>query len=291
MVGKPPAFLSTLSLRRATTSRLHKILAVWDFYPRSPCGERPITEMRVALDNIFLSTLSLRRATLDISTDPTFSRYFYPRSPCGERRQTFAYWYIKEMISIHALLAESDPCLVGHGVRIAISIHALLAESDPWTRPPKTGTCISIHALLAESDNSACCGVRRKYISIHALLAESDDRQRQRHPHTLDFYPRSPCGERRQRSSKTVRHFRYFYPRSPCGERPIGKYAQYAVTGISIHALLAESDLGIPNQVGTWEVISIHALLAESDLAAMRLSDHQFRFLSTLSLRRATVIR
>ena len=55
-------FLSTLSLRRATagyrqalahcnisihallaesdTSRLHKILADWDFYPRSPCGER-----------------------------------------------------------------------------------------------------------------------------------------------------------------------------------------------------------------------------------------------------------
>ena len=34
-------FLSTLSLRRATASRLHKILADWDFYPRSPCGERP----------------------------------------------------------------------------------------------------------------------------------------------------------------------------------------------------------------------------------------------------------
>ena len=33
-------FLSTLSLRRATTSILHKILADWDFYPRSPCGER-----------------------------------------------------------------------------------------------------------------------------------------------------------------------------------------------------------------------------------------------------------
>ena len=35
-----PQFLSTLSLRRATTSRLHKILSDWDFYPRSPCGER-----------------------------------------------------------------------------------------------------------------------------------------------------------------------------------------------------------------------------------------------------------
>ena len=44
----------------------------------------------------------------------------------------------------------------------------------------------------------------------------------------------------------------------------IGSVAMARQT-ISIHALLAESDLGIPNQVGTWEVISIHALLAESD--------------------------
>ena len=57
---------------------------------------------------------------------------------------------------------------------------------------------------------------------------------------------------------------RYFYPRSPCGER-LGKYSQYAVTGISIHALLAESDYhghGLQKEV---LAISIHALLAESD--------------------------
>ena len=101
-------------------------------------------------------------------------------------------------ISIHALLAESDPfsrsgpmmhpyfyprspCgerqvragAVAH--REGISIHALLAESDgPVSAGKLGGFVISIHALLAESDAQ---GVILRYltgISIHALLAESD---------------------------------------------------------------------------------------------------------------------
>ena len=44
----------------------------------------------------------------------------------------------------------------------------------------------------------------------------------------------------------------------------IGKYAQNAVTGISIHALLAESDNSKIN-ICYGDLISIHALLAESD--------------------------
>ena len=35
------AFLSTLSLRRATAPRFQKFPSVGDFYPHSPCGERP----------------------------------------------------------------------------------------------------------------------------------------------------------------------------------------------------------------------------------------------------------
>ena len=57
---------------------------------------------------------------------------------------------------------------------------------------------------------------------------------------------------------------------------------------ISIHALLAESDItGLG--VGLYLVtISIHALLAESDVVhALKLADTML-FLSTLSLRRAT---
>ena len=34
--------------------------------------------------------------------------YFYPRSPCGERLQWEGMRSLSEVISIHALLAESD---------------------------------------------------------------------------------------------------------------------------------------------------------------------------------------
>ena len=37
---------------------------VYNFYPRSPCGERLFSPFGVYFDCIFLSTLSLRRATL-----------------------------------------------------------------------------------------------------------------------------------------------------------------------------------------------------------------------------------
>ena len=60
--------------------------------------------------------------------------------------------------------------------------------------------------------------------------------------------------------------------------------------GISIHALLAESDHSshvLPMIVTS---ISIHALLAESDPVGNRKPVQRRGFLSTLSLRRATVI-
>ena len=57
-------FLSTLSLRRATTCG-----GGWNeqpryFYPRSPCGERHRYGRPIDVQFVFLSTLSLRRATL-----------------------------------------------------------------------------------------------------------------------------------------------------------------------------------------------------------------------------------
>ena len=58
---------------------------------------------------------------------------------------------------------------------------------------------------------------------------------------------------------------------------------------ISIHALLAESD---PCARCIWRMcgnISIHALLAESDTRQQRVVDRPQAFLSTLSLRRATL--
>ena len=56
---------------------------------------------------------------------------FYPRSPCGERRYPHQRGPRRLVISIHALLAESDkrPAQM-LGMTKQISIHALLAESD-----------------------------------------------------------------------------------------------------------------------------------------------------------------
>ena len=59
------------------------------------------------------------------------------------------------------------------------------------------------------------------------------------------FYPRSPCGERLQ-SLTYGRCVLHFYPRSPCGERLCWFEELDQFDGISIHALLAESDLYNP---------------------------------------------
>ena len=59
---------------------------------------------------------------------------------------------------------------------LVISIHALLAESDALEAALYAVAYISIHALLAESDRTAREGSDNdmQRISIHALLAESD---------------------------------------------------------------------------------------------------------------------
>ena len=216
-----PLFLSTLSLRRATTDGLFFFGRRNNFYPRSPCGERRVVrEPTAARNDKFLSTLSLRRATRgdqhrhqqhDISihallaeSDPTdqtitiTGRYFYPRSPCGERL-----FFVGDILC-------TNP----------ISIHALLAESDPITCCPHMRHVVFLSTLSLRRATSKNAAIGKPtLISIHALLAESD------------------LAERR-----TVQRILHFYPRSPCGERPAHRFDSGKASGISIHALLAESD-------------------------------------------------
>ena len=80
----------------------------------------------------------------------------------------------------------------------------------------------------------------------------------------------------------------YFYPRSPCGERLSAEDCKICIYDISIHALLAESDLLADLQIRGPFDISIHALLAESDKMDGTDDITATLFLSTLSLRRAT---
>ena len=215
------SFLSTLSLRRATCGCCARFQFWAYFYPRSPCGER----------------LVYRRGF-------EVCRYFYPRSPCGERRVYVIYNMYNNTISIHALLAESD--LTFNTIirpSYAISIHALLAESDLYFYYSgcATNVFLSTLSLRRATETGEVMLVDQITISIHALLAESDLGMPPGRPFFPNFYPRSPCGERRGRSAEPDSCFLIsihallaesdqgaelafyidgdFYPRSPCGER------------------------------------------------------------------------
>ena len=173
--GGNDLFLSTLSLRRATVGQIacgepitaisiHALLAesdgrtilsgadISDFYPRSPCGERPAL-CRYAMVS---------------------APHFYPRSPCGERRK-YMRCVLPVLISIHALLAESD---------------ATWYTSAPWmaflsTLSLRRATRARVRARAAEGHfyPRSPCGERR-------------GNPARRPTGRRHFYPRSPCGER-----------------------------------------------------------------------------------------------
>ena len=148
------------------------------------------------------------------------------------------------MISIHALLAESDngstrqtyqlnEFLSTLSLRRATRVSETLVPrqyqflSTLSLRRATTGKSQSSRAGIYFYPRSPC-GERRdpeannqtgRQISIHALLAESD------HPSLFGtaqrtyFYPRSPCGERHHILDDISGATGHFYPRSPCGER------------------------------------------------------------------------
>ena len=125
-------FLSTLSLRRATGGK----------------------QSFIRMDRIFLSTLSLRRATLSALVLQVIPVDFYPRSPCGERHLCPGAACSNKLISIHALLAESDaPVGIADGTIQSDFYPRSPCGERRWapTAPWRT-YAISIHALLAESD-------------------------------------------------------------------------------------------------------------------------------------------
>ena len=215
---------------------------------------------------------------------------FYPRSPCGERPNNLHISEKWARISIHALLAESDGDGFVYCDTDSVFLSTLsLRRATTSNVVIRESTYISIHALLAESDRGWCfiSAFPQTFLSTLSLRRATLPLARPG-PCLCDFYPRSPCGERRKingcvslystfLSTLSLRRAtapnrnpylrnRNFYPRSPCGERP---------------------QLKPPIQ--THRQISIHALLAESDHFSFYSQQWHLTFLSTLSLRRATI--
>ena len=176
-------------------------LSSWkNFYPRSPCGERPLRDL---CDDMYL-VISIHALLAESDEERVASRSakvdFYPRSPCGERRYNIivkrnTYYIFLSTLSLRRATTQKKKNQPG---KIFLSTLSL-----------------------------------RRATVVHTLILAD----------AMHFYPRSPCGERQLIACQNGQLLD-FYPRSPCGERP----------------------------------------------SKIRILDHILRFLSTLSLRRATIV-
>ena len=196
-------------------------------------------------------------------------------------------------ISIHALLAESDINTYHRIFGEGISIHALLAESDCVVGAPEgadTGflstlslrraTCFFCVKLLLQLIFLSTLSLRRAtmsmmqsmgailIISIHALLAESDRPAIDVFLAVWSFLSTLSLRRATIGQLQCILGRKYFYPRSPCGERP-----EYFLAWHCIRAdFYPRSPCG--------------------ERPCRQLIHHlsKYRFLSTLSLRRATIM-
>ena len=257
----------------------------WDFYPRSPCGERPLGAVTSSAVSRFLSTLSLRRATVlryshtyrfFISIHALLAEsdhwqrcgtargtYFYPRSPCGERHRERCTVPADGRFLSTLSLRRATAYRVQLGSIVSISIHALLAESDAAQATNADVASISIHALLAESDHWY-------HISKNAAI---------------DFYPRSPCGERLHETLHRRRLMPFLSTLSLRRATPI--YTRRS----TVTEFLSTLSLRRATIVGFFFLVFVQFL---STLSLRRATTYvvmtpgNAKFLSTLSLRRAT---
>ena len=131
-------------------------------------------------------------------------------------------------------------------------------------------------------------GNKPYHISIHALLAESDPGSKIHHPGKILFLSTLSLRRATTRPAPVRYRRENFYPRSPCGERLEGTNCAKTSIAISIHALLAESDVA-RNIVLTNILLFLSTLsLRRATLKTPPQGNRSRIFLSTLSLRRAT---
>ena len=191
-------FLSTLSLRRATTqTQKHLISQTISIHALLAESDNNINNSVTTADNISIHALlaesdALRRIFFGIHRD------FYPRSPCGERltglRISDVLSLFLSTLSLRRATYPAASCRPRGGdfyprspcgerpsspaeLRrwCEISIHALLAESDHILKPFKVGVLVFLSTLSLRRATRRCARSRQcAAISIHALLAESD---------------------------------------------------------------------------------------------------------------------
>ena len=214
--------------------------------------------------------------------------YFYPRSPCGERRGTLSDTSDVTAISIHALLAESDAPNNSRIRDTVISIHALLAESDIRVDKVPNQCEIFLSTLSLRRATPYIYILVNTFTFLSTLSLRRATMKYLRFDYLKAFLSTLSLRRATLVCRNNVIWKLYFYPRSPCGERP-------AITANNIMFRLFLSTLSLRRATTNFSClpielshISIHALLAESDMLGGFWVLSTRIFLSTLSLRRAT---
>ena len=213
---------------------------------------------------------------------------FYPRSPCGERlhaqKKKDRHSVFLSTLSLRRATKQITP----RQITRRISIHALLAESDMMLPSTVCASCAFLSTLsLRRATYDTYAKVLRVNISIHALLAESDICATLNITSDLEFLStlslrRATCREKLVKADTSISIHALL------AESDDVIAVMTDAQSISIHALLAESDRVFADGFHSGDTISIHALLAESDNRRPIFCCRTKRFLSTLSLRRAT---
>ena len=147
---------------------IHALLAESDLYD---------TYAKVLRVNISIHAL-LAESDSQQPAGTTKTTYFYPRSPCGERLKLLAKRLGDALISIHALLAESD---------VKFKLDFVNQKKFLSTLSLRRATVVD--ALIFAGP--------MLFLSTLSLRRATGDKGG-KHTNNSNFYPRSPCGERRK---------------------------------------------------------------------------------------------
>ena len=153
----------------------------------------------------FLSTLSLRRATHPQTSNHPHNTNFYPRSPCGERQDT-----LTDDVSTGGFLSTLSLR------RATVLVWCFCGGAfDFYPRSPcgerpiiQEITVLTIAFLSTLSLRRATGSRRRTYqqgeflstLSLRRATAEVGGSNQS----IINFYPRSPCGERPRTQSQSL---------------------------------------------------------------------------------------
>ena len=191
-------------------------------------------------------------------------RDFYPRSPCGERRK-------------RPMIPTTPPAFLS-----TLSLRRATALLNFWII-----VMIFLSTLsLRRATRGWTLNINGSMISIHALLAESDSPKERKEVSSMNFYPRSPCGERRPTktcgcrmtiflSTLSLRRATYWATRARAAQLFLSTLSLRRATpprhwhgGVTGH-FYPRSPCGerrcMSRKTPVQAAISIHALLAESD--------------------------